>query len=127
MALDWLLTRLGGDCGESAPQTPRNADRDNHKPQEGSVSFPTRLQSNTIRDGYDHRNKIVRLIFKASQRFACKTDQFLLVFGDDNKEEARRAFSITFAIGNLLFAALYYCIKYHSTGTINPSWTELFG
>jgi len=36
-------------------------------------------------------------------------------------------FSICFFVYNIVGCLLWYTVKYNSTGTENPSWTDIFG
>jgi hypothetical protein len=43
------------------------------------------------------------------------------------REPPRAIWTLVFFVVNLSVCALWYCLRYDSKGTVNPSWTEVFG
>jgi hypothetical protein len=44
-----------------------------------------------------------------------------------SREPPRATWTLVFFVVNLSVCALWYCLRYDPKGTVNPSWTEVFG
>ena len=88
-----------------------------------------RALSRSSREDFRHpiANELWRFAERCSKALAKKAYLLSFLWEDISEDQNRRVLSITFALANLLFATLYYCILYDSMGTVKPSWTELLG
>lgn len=78
-------------------------------------------------DDDHHASERWQFAERCSSALAARVTLLSFHSADTDGDQIRRVLSIAFAVGNLLFATLYYCIKYDSAGTVKPSWTELLG
>lgn len=99
----------------------------NSRPFDGPPTNLTLSRSSTEEFTLPIAHKIWLFAEQCSKALARRA--YLLSFHsrDTPEDQIRRVLSITFALANLLFATLYYCILYDPTGTVKPSWTELLG
>lgn len=124
---DYALVQLGrsshgGGLPEDALPSPEAGTRPDNDPP---INL-TPSRSSTGDCTHASASKLWRFAERCSNALAKRAYLFSLPW-ETGEDETRRVLSIAFAVGNLLFATLYYCIKYDSTGTVKPSWTELLG
>jgi hypothetical protein len=75
------------------------------------------------------------LLLMFGLRWLCSKYQTLQVYllmlprttTSDNKIFHKATWTLTFFIVNATICSLWYCFRYDPTGTVNPSWTGIFG
>lgn len=122
---DDKLVQLGRNSQgpADAPASPEAVNR----PGNGLPANLALSRSNTEDFRHPIAYKIWRVAERSSKALAKRAYLLSFPWEDNSEDQNRRVLSITFALANLLFATLYYCILYDPTGTVKPSWTELLG
>ena len=118
----WVCTALLIYFDNTLVQLGRNS----HNGAPPDFALPS-FEAETRPDDDPHASKLWQFAERCSSILATSATRFPFQPRDTREDQIRRALSIAFAVKNLLFATLYYCIKYDSTGTVKPSWTELLG